>query len=315
MSSDWRHSRNSACEQKPPNSDADTNKQPQKTNTPTGDEITDTGPHGIDKTPPTVPPPAQSKKASDVASGQSSDKANNGLGHKMAAGVGNQIQKGAKSIKEAPGKMLNKIKSNLQSDRSRKKKLKKERNRLGTELASLDGKIDKMKSSWAMRIIRRICPPVYNWLTTMSFGKANAKDSVKIKILQTNLITLRTIKVTLQAVKAGLYLMIIIQVILIPFLLIPVVDVAIGIIIEWLGRTVKSGDAAITLILKEINPMIEKIEDLIKPLKKKVQIRKRIVQINQLLSATKAERKEDAAIPKEPANDTSPKKLTNKKTA
>ncbi len=299
-------------EQKPPNSDADTNKQPPKTNTPTGDEITDTSPHGIDKkTPPTVSPSAQSKKASDVASGQSSDKANNRLGHKMeemAEGVENQIQKGAKSIKEAPGKMIKNIGKNiassLESDRSRVRKLKKQKMIYNIRLRLLKGFVEGMKINKYMLILKILAPPIYNKLTNLTFGAANARDSVKIIKLKASLLALKTIKTLLYAMIAAVdYIESLtsiakfgaaLTVIIIGFFIIAISPIiAIPLFIFKFGAGTGRSSRAIRSIIKDtINPFIKTIHAQLKTLKKKVGLRKKIIKINQLLSATKQERKQ-----------------------
>lgn len=297
-----QHPASSKTEQLPANADKQpptVNQSPQTTN----DALSQTGPHvspNTTKTPATLPTNSQIGTASTVAS----NKANKGIGGKIEDG----IQHSAKNIKEAPGKMIGKIKKNiassLESDRSRVKKLKKERKKYGIELSALEGDVAGMKSNPAMLILKTLARPIYTKLTSLTFGKANATDSAKIIKLEAALLALNTIKATLYAIIAAVdYIESLVNIakfgaalteIIIGFFIIALSPfMSIPFFIFKFGAGTGKFSGAIRKVIKDIiNPFIEKINELLKTLKKKVDLRKQIIKINQLLSATKQERKE-----------------------
>ena len=283
---------------------------PQNTTTPptvNNEALQQTGPHvSSNHTPNTIPPEDQKGVANTMNQPRGvNDLGAAGLGSQMGQGVANKIKNVATDAKGTVKNKVASIANNLQSDRSRQKKLKKERKKLGTELASLEKTVDGMKTNSAMLLLKTFAPSIYARLTSLTFGKANAKDSVKIKILQTNLVTLKSIKELLHAMVAildyseslfniskiglatteiviGFFIIAISPILAIPFFIFKFCTST--------GRLSK----AVTLILKEtIDPMIEKIQKQIEPLKKKIVLRKKIENINDLLAGTKNDRKQD----------------------
>src|SRR3989339_378224 len=283
---------------------------PQNTTTPptvNNEALQQTGPHvSSNHTPNTIPPEDQKGVANTMNQPRGvNDLGAAGLGSQMGQGVANKIKNVATDAKGTVKNKVASIANNLQSDRSRQKKLKKERKKLGTELASLEKTVDGMKTNSAMLLLKTFAPSIYARLTSLTFGKANAKDSVKIKILQTNLVTLKSIKELLHAMVAildyseslfniskiglatteiviGFFIIAISPILAIPFFIFKFCTST--------GRLSK----AVTLILKEtIDPMIEKIQKQIEPLKKKIVLRKEIQNINVLLAGTKNDRKQD----------------------
>src|SRR3989339_28862 len=130
-------------------------------------------------------------------------------------------------------------------------------------------------------------------------------EQTKIKILQANLIRLKSIKAELYVmvvfldysesltnmIKIGLATTEIIIgffiIALSPILTIPFF------IFKFCTNTGRLSKAVSLIIKDTIDPMIKKIEELIKPLKKKIVLRKKIENINDLLAGTKNDRKQD----------------------
>ena len=71
---------------------------------------------------------------------------NRNFGQRLGDNIGGKFQRGAQNIKNAPRNLINNIKSNFESDRSRTRQLRQERRQLENELSKLEGKIDGVQS-------------------------------------------------------------------------------------------------------------------------------------------------------------------------
>jgi len=203
----------------------------------------------------------------------------------------------------------------IASDRARKRQLGQQRRQLETELRKLDGRVDNIKSSLAMKILKFWFPGIYAAIAGIGLGTANAKDAAKIKMLEAKLISLKTAKGMLETSKATSslimafvklikYIAASLETIIIPILLIilsPAVIVILWIIHYFILKDTIT--AAIDKIEKEVNAIIQNLEQILQPLLKKVNIRKQIQKINQLMAADSQTRRAYQA--NQPNNQTS----------
>ncbi len=304
----------SGDEPKPWRSDANSNadkRLPQQTNTPTNDELSNTGPHSTsDKTPNKIDQTKQRPTASKLSEAKNANGKNASGKANVIAGAANNLADtsrnavtGVKNI--AKNKMGQKA-SNLESDRSRVKKLKKERKNLGTELNDLEQTVGGLKTNSKMLILKTFAPSIYAQLTSLTFGKANLSDGAKIKVLQTAQVSLYTIKGLLNVLMAiadytetlinivkfgaatteiiiGFFIIILSPIISIPFF-----------IFKYASGTGKISQAIRSIIKDIINPMIDQISLQVQTLNKKIKLRVNIQKINELLASTKSERKENS---------------------
>lgn len=289
-----------ATPNQPTNEQPDT---PQNTTTPptvNKEALEQTGPHtSTNRTPNTIPTGEQKGVANAMSQPRGiAGLGAAGLGAKMGEGTANKIKDGVTDNKEQTKNITAGIANKLQSDRNIKRNLKKERKKLKTKLDSLERTVDGMKTNPAMLILRTISPSLYSQLTSLTIGKNLIK-------LQLNLVTLKTIKRMLRSMaafvdyaeslfnvnKVGLATT---EVIIGFFIIALSVFISIPLFIFKFGTNTGKLSKAITVIIKDIiDPMVEKIEQLIEPLKKKTELRKRIQNINVLLAGTKDERQQD----------------------
>ena len=274
------------------------------------DNLGQTGPHPTsDKTPGVVPPGAENTAASNLAASKS-------FGGRMRDNAANKIQ-GAKqaikdapknavnNIKNAPRKIINNITNNLQSDRNRKKQLGQQRRKLESELEKLENKVDGVKGSRAMQLIRFWFPGIYAAISGFGAGMANAKGQAKVAMLQSKLLTAQTIKGTLKTaegvsalieanIKVISWIAESIETVIIPILLIliyPILILILWIFIEFMGALGAPITKSIKELGKQVDDIIENLKKVLEPENKKIKVRKEIQMVNRLMAATKQDRK------------------------
>ncbi len=295
----------SGAEPKPWRSDANPNadkRLPQQTNTPTNDELSNTGPHSAsDKTPKTIPPQNQAKASSDM----SSAKHGGGVIQSGKNALQNTANKVVDGTKNGIKNKINNIAQSLQSDRSRKIQLGRQRRKLESELRFLENKMDGVNASKYMRIIRFWFPGIYAAISGLGSGMSNAKGEAKVALLSSKLISAQTIKGTLKAtegvsalveanIKAISWIAESIETVIIPILLIlvyPIIIIILWIYIEFMGAMNAPITKSIKELVKEVDQIIESLEKVLKPEKEKLKKRREIQVINRLMAASSQDRK------------------------
>jgi len=295
-------------EEKPWRSDANpnANKQLPEKNGQTREDLANTGPHPTtEKSPNTIPPENQNKTASDLSQSKSLGA---GVGAALANKAKNQIESIKKGVKELPKNAINNLKNKLSNDTIRKVRLLRDKRKLEAELRKLENKVGAVKGDLAMLLLQWWLPTIYNAIMGFSVGikkrMANASEATMVKILEKGLETLKTIKAMLEAaqsttsltmalVNTGKIIAAGFEAFVIPGILLIIVSPFI-VLILWIKNRFILKDkltAAVYKIEIKINALIKDLEETFKPLKQRVQIRKKIQVINRLMAATAQERK------------------------
>jgi len=274
----------------------------QKSSAPTvpNEALGQVGPHNLEnKTPTTLPTAAQSQVGNELAANQAQ---NRNFDQRLGDNIGNKIQKGVQNIKNAPRNIINNIKSNFESDRSRTRQIRQERRQLENELSKLEGRLDGVKASGPMRIIKFWFPGIYAAISGFGAGIANAKGQAKVAMLQTKLLTAETIKGTLKTaegvsafieanIKVLSWIVESLETIIIPILLIliyPIAILLIWIYIEFMGAIGAPITKSIKELVKQVDIIIENLQKILEPEKKKIKIRRNIQFLNQMLASKEA---------------------------
>ncbi|MBI5221543.1 MAG: hypothetical protein HY979_01940, partial [Candidatus Magasanikbacteria bacterium] len=164
-------------------------------------QISNVGPQlGQTSNPPTISADNQKQAGSELAENQAQNKIGKvGLGDRIKGGARQGIEK----AKGASDQFAKNLTANFQSDRARKRQLGQQRRKLESELKKLENRVDGVKSSLAMQIIRFWLPTLYSTIMGVTFGVKNIKGQAKIKMLQAKIATLETIHRSLQTAEAG----------------------------------------------------------------------------------------------------------------
>lgn len=273
---------------------------PQATPSVPNEALGQVGPHNLEnKTPTTLPSNTQSQVGNELAASQAQ---NRNFGQRLGDNIGGKFQRGAQSIKNAPRNIINNIKSNFESDRSRTRQLRQERRQLENELSKLEGKIDSVKASGPMRIIRFWFPGIYASISGFGAGIANAKGQAKVAMLQGKLLTAETIKGTLKSaegisalieanIKVLSWIVESLETIVLPILLIVIYPIAILLIwiyIEFMGAIGAPITKSIKELVKQVDIIIENLQKVLEPEKKKLKTRRQIQFLNQMLASKDA---------------------------
>lgn len=275
------------------------------------------GPHNLEnKTPTTLPSSAQSQVGNELSANQAQ---NRNFGQRLGDNIGNKIQRGAQNVKNAPRNIINNIKSNFESDRSRTRQIRQERRQLESELSKLEGRLDSVKASGPMRIIKFWFPGIYASISGFGAGIANAKGEAKVAMLQAKLLTAETIKGTLKTaegvsafieanIKVLSWIVESLETIVIPILLIVIYPIAILLVwiyIEFMGAIGAPLTKSIKELVKQVDIIIENLQKILTPEKKKIKIRRNIQLLNQML-ASKEARKNMTPSPQATAENSNP---------
>lgn len=272
----------------------------------TKQDLADIGPHGKSGMANYLVDPTKKNNSNpNNTAGQNQNIQNPRTPPSFKDNIKNKAQEGLGSPKNTPKNTSNNIKNNFQSDRLRKKQpgqlgqLKQQRRQLESELKKLENKVDGVKGSLYMQILRFWLPPIYSAIMGITFGIKNVKGQAKIKMLQTKLIALESIHKSLQTAEAGsavtdatiktvrlaialgpetLFIGTILVLITSPIIILAMAAVMYS--LKWGGMI-----QAIEKIDKEVRSIKNQLEQALGPEKKKVRTRQEIQKINQLMAA------------------------------
>ncbi|EKD43238.1 MAG: hypothetical protein ACD_72C00397G0001, partial [uncultured bacterium] len=274
--------------------------------------LSDVGPH---QTEPKTPPTLDKDKQPDVANQEAVNK-NQGknTGAQLADNAGQKAGGSGKGGQTIPRKIIQNAKNRFESKRSRRRKIKKEIESTTKELKKLENKIDDVKASGKMQVIKFFFPGIYAKIMGMSMGAKNLQGKAKVLVLETKLATVRTIKYTAVGAKliaalidantlaveaaAPFMVTIILAIIGIPLYIFVLFSSFIGIFAVGKGAFT----TAFQEIIEQLNGIIENILNALTPEKKKIQLRRKIVQLNQdYLQGNAPQAANDNTESKEPA--------------
>ena len=285
-------------------------KQDEPVQPPTKEDLSRIGPRPKDaKTPPTL------ENQPEVGNQIASDKAQNrNFGQRMSDRLGQKGKNIKENIKKIPENAIKNLKDRFESDRSKTRKLRQERKKLEDKLNELNRKVRGVKSSLSMRIIRFWFPGIYAQITGFTFGIANAKDELKIKMLETKMIQLRATQAQLISAKVTAAMFEAVEdyceavaatsgTVILAVILILAAPLA---ILVFFIMVYGSGAGPITKAIgdlsKETGFMIDDLNAILNPERDKVKIRRKIQLLNVMLAS-----KEARELGKIPENDDKPK--------
>jgi len=180
--------------------------------------------------------------------------------------------------------------------RSKKAKLRLERKKLEQKLRSMEGQMDDIRTSAALRILRLFFPSIYSQITGISFSAKNVKSEMKIAALEAKITAIKTAKGGLETVKGAgsiieavkivVQLAVALSETIIGTIIVILCSLFLVIVIAAVCFILSVGEipAAMDKIIKELNKVLEPLEKLLQTEKTKVQIRRRITQINAILA-------------------------------
>ncbi len=265
------------------------------------EQINEIGPHSNQASnPPKVPTEKQKEIGTDLGMDQTKNKI--GLGERIKNAPQNMAA-GLKNIKNAPKNILNNIKNNLSSDRALKQKLQKRLQKVQTELASLGTRLNGLKVSNSMRIIKFFFPGLYAKIFNFSNFSTRLKGVAKLRALQ---ISVNTGEAILRSLKFARIVAIVIdahrtfitwlvewsETIIVPILMIITYPLLILLIIIQKDFT-KLGSSlanAIEDIIKKINEIMKDLKKALETTKKEVGLIREAMQINKQMASSKQDR-------------------------
>ncbi|MCX6779956.1 MAG: hypothetical protein NT034_02115 [Candidatus Magasanikbacteria bacterium] len=217
--------------------------------------------------------------------------------------IKNKANQGLQNLKNTPQNTINNIKNNLSSDRFLKQKLQKRLQKVQTELASVGTKLNGLRTSNSMRIIKFFFPGLYSKIFSFSNFSTKLKGEAKLKALQAAMATgngvLGTLKLTrgtavvIEAHRKFItWFVETLETVIIPIVLLVTYPLLILLLIIQISFT-KLGSPlvnAIDDIIKRVNEVIKELDKALATAKKEVRLMREASEITKLMASTKEDR-------------------------
>lgn len=291
--------------------DADQTSSPDKTPPKISqDQINNVGPHTKQTTPPTVPDANQNQTKNDLNSTQAQNKPGikdriKNAPKNIGGGLKNKAQQGLQTLKDAPKNTINNIRNNFSSDHALKQKLEKRLEKIKTELSSIGTKLNGIRASNSMRVIKFFFPGLYSKIFNFSNFSTKLKGEAKLKALQVALTTgkglinslklARTTAVIIEAHrKFFTWLSVTLETAIVPIILLIFYPILIILLIFQISVSKLGAPLvnAINEIIQKVNEVLKELENALKIAKKEVRLMREATQINNLMASSKQDRKE-----------------------